>query len=193
MLPGSRVGEVSELAELYIKAAKKISMTQPDALFLVPLITRETRIIFEKALYTSINAAPEKHHPSFMIIFGHALMAMQAADIVVVASGTATLEAALLKRPMVITYRMPWFSWQILKRLNYLPYVGLPNILAGRFVVPELLQDDANPDKLAETILNLVNNEALLNDIRTEFMNMHEVLRQNNEDKAAQAVLEYLS
>ena len=193
MLPGSRVGEVSELAELYIKAAKKISMTQPDALFLVPLITRETRIIFEKALYTSINAAPEKHHPSFMIIFGHALMAMQAADIVVVASGTATLEAALLKRPMVITYRMPWFSWQILKRLNYLPYVGLPNILAGRFVVPELLQDDANPDKLAETILNLVNNEAILNDIRTEFMNMHEVLRQNNEDKAAQAVLEYLS
>jgi lipid-A-disaccharide synthase len=193
MLPGSRVGEVSELAELYIKAAKKISMTQPDALFLVPLITRETRIIFEKALYTSINAAPEKHHPSFKIIFGHALMAMQAADIVVVASGTATLEAALLKRPMVITYRMPWFSWQILKRLNYLPYVGLPNILAGRFVVPELLQDDANPDKLAETILNLVNNEALLNDIRTEFTNMHEVLRQNNEDKAAQAVLEYLS
>jgi len=193
MLPGSRVGEVSELAELYIKAAKKISMTQPDALFLVPLITRETRIIFEKALYTSINAAPEKHHPSFKIIFGHALMAMQAADIVVVASGTATLEAALLKRPMVITYRMPWFSWQILKRLNYLPYVGLPNILAGRFVVPELLQDDANPDKLAETILNLVNNEALLNDIRTAFTNMHEVLRQNNEDKAAQAVLDYLS
>lgn len=192
MLPGSRVGEVSQLAELYVKAAKKISMVQPEALFLVPLITRETRIIFEKALYASINAAHEKYHPSFKIIFGHAHMAMQAADLVVVASGTATLEAALLKRPMVITYRMPWLSWQILKRLNYLPYVGLPNILAGRFVVPELLQDDANPDKLAETILNIVNNEALLNDIRIEFTNMHELLRQNNEDKAAQAVLEYL-
>jgi lipid-A-disaccharide synthase len=88
---------------------------------------------------------------------------------------------------------MPWLSWQILKRLNYLPYVGLPNILGGRFVVPELLQDDANPDKLAETILNIVNNKALLNDIRAEFTSMHELLRQNNEDKAAQAVLEYLS
>jgi lipid-A-disaccharide synthase len=193
MLPGSRVGEVTQMAELYVKTAKKISMVQPEALFLVPLITRETRIIFEKALFASINAAPEKHHPNFKIIFGHAHMAMQAADLVVVASGTATLEAALLKRPMVITYRMPWLSWQILKRLNYLPYVGLPNILAGRFVVPELLQDDANPDKLAETILNIVNNKALLNDIRAKFTSMHELLRQNNEDKAAQAVLEYLS
>lgn len=193
MLPGSRVGEVTQMAELYVKTAKKISMVQPEALFLVPLITRETRIIFEKALYTSIDAAPEKHHPNFKIIFGHAHMAMQAADLVVVASGTATLEAALLKRPMVITYRMPWLSWQILKRLNYLPYVGLPNILGGRFVVPELLQDDANPDKLAETILNIVNNKALLNDIRAKFTSMHELLRQNNEDKAAQAVLEYLA
>lgn len=193
MLPGSRVGEVTKMAELYVKTAKKISMVQPEALFLVPLITRETRIIFEKALYTSIDAAPEKHYPNFKIIFGHAHMAMQAADLVVVASGTATLEAALLKRPMVITYRMPWLSWQILKRLNYLPYVGLPNILAGRFVVPELLQDDANPDKLAETILNIVNNKALLNDIRAKFTSMHELLRQNNEDKAAQAVLEYLA
>jgi lipid-A-disaccharide synthase len=93
---------------------------------------------------------------------------------------------------MVITYRMPWFSWQILKRLNYLPYVGLPNILAQRFVVPELLQDDANPTKLAEAILNMVNDKAILDDIRGEFTVMHELLRQNNEEKAAQAVLAYL-
>jgi lipid-A-disaccharide synthase len=118
---------------------------------------------------------------------------MQASDVVVVASGTATLEAALLKRPMVITYRMPWFSWQILKRMNYLPYVGLPNILAKRFVVPELLQEDANPTKLAETILNMVKDKKILNDIRVEFTSMHELLRQNNEEKAAQAVLAYLS
>ena len=168
-------------------------MVQPEALFLVPLITRETRLIFEKVIYASINAADEKHHPNFKILFGHAHMAMQASDLVVVASGTATLEAALLKRPMVITYRMPWFSWQILKRLNYLPYVGLPNILAERFVVPELLQHDANPTKLAETILNIVNDKTILNDIRTEFTGMHEQLRQNNEEKAAQAVLTYLS
>lgn len=193
MLPGSRTGEVKQLAELFVETAKKISMVQPEALFLVPLITRETRLIFEKVLYASINAADEKHHPNLKILFGHAHMAMQASDLVVVASGTATLEAALLKRPMVITYRMPWFSWQILKRLNYLPYVGLPNILAERFVVPELLQHDANPTKLAETILNIVNDKTILNDIRTEFTGMHEQLRQNNEEKAAQEVLTYLS
>ena len=192
MLPGSRVGEVKQLAELYVETAKKVSMVQPEALFLVPLITRETRLIFEKVLYASINQAGEKHHPQFKILFGHAHLAMQASDLVVVASGTATLEAALLKRPMVITYRMPWFSWTILKRMNYLPYVGLPNILAKRFVVPELLQDDANPTKLAETILNMVNDKAVMDDIRVEFTGMHEILRQNNEEKAAQAVLAYL-
>ena len=193
MLPGSRVGEVKQLAELYVETAKKVSMVQPEALFLVPLITRETRLIFEKVLYASINQAGEKHHPYFKILFGHAHLAMQASDLVVVASGTATLEAALLKRPMVITYRMPWFSWTILKRMNYLPYVGLPNILAKRFVVPELLQDDANPTKLAETILNIVNDKAIMDDIRIEFTGMHEMLRQNNEEKAAQAVLAYLT
>ena len=192
MLPGSRVGEVKQLAELYVETAKKVSIVQPEALFLVPLITRETRLIFEKVLYASINQAGEKHHPQFKILFGHAHLAMQASDLVVVASGTATLEAALLKRPMVITYRMPWFSWTILKRMNYLPYVGLPNILAKRFVVPELLQDDANPTKLAETILNMVNDKAVMDDIRLEFTGMHEILRQNNEEKAAQAVLAYL-
>jgi lipid-A-disaccharide synthase len=192
MLPGSRVGEVKQLAQLFVETAKKISNIQPKALFLVPLITRETRTVFEQVFYDSIKDDHEETHPNFKILFGHAHMAMQASDLVVVASGTATLEAALLKRPMVITYRMPWLSWQILKRMNYLPYVGLPNILAGRFVVPELLQDDANPEKLADTILNMINDKNILNDIRTEFTGMHELLRQNNEEKAAQAVLAYL-
>lgn len=193
MLPGSRVGEVKQLAELYVKTAQKISKVQSEALFLVPLITRETRMIFEQAIYDGFRESPEEAQPNFKVIFGHAHMAMQAADLVVVASGTATLEAALLKRPMVITYRMPWLSWQILKRMNYLPYVGLPNILAERFVVPELLQDNANSDKLAETIMGIVNDKMMLNDIRAEFTTMHELLRQNNEEKAAQAVLPYLS
>jgi lipid-A-disaccharide synthase len=192
MLPGSRVSEVKQLAELYVKTAQKINTIQSEALFLVPLITRETLILFEQAIYDGFNANPEDPQPNFKILFGHAHTAMQAADFVVVASGTATLEAALLKRPMAITYRMPWLSWQILKRMNYLPYVGLPNILAGRFVVPELLQDDANPDKLAETIMTIVHDKVILNDIRAEFTKMHELLRQNNEEKAADAVLAYL-
>lgn len=188
MLPGSRQSEVQQLADLYVKTARLIAETRPDAQFLVPLITRETRARFEQAIY-----ANEGETLPIQILFGHAHMAMAAADAVIVASGTATLEAALLKRPMVITYRMPSLSWQILKRMNYLPYVGLPNVLAGRFVVPELLQHDAVPEKLAEATLKLVSDKALMADINGEFTRMHESLRQNTQEKAAQAILGYLA
>jgi lipid-A-disaccharide synthase len=187
MLPGSRQSEVQQLADLYVKAAALIAQQQPEVQFLVPLITRETRTLFERAIY-----ANEAETVPIQILFGHAHMAMEAADAVVVASGTATLEAALLKRPMVITYRMPFLSWQILKRMNYLPYVGLPNILAQRFVVPELLQDDATPEKLAEAVLKLVGDRTLAAEISAEFMQIHETLKQNTQEKAAQAVLAYL-
>lgn len=187
MLPGSRQSEVKQLADLYVKTAKLIAQEHPDVQFLVPLITRETRAIFEQAMY-----ANQAYETPIQILFGHAHMAMEAADAVIVASGTATLEAALLKRPMVITYRMPRLSWWILKRMNYLPYVGLPNILAGRFVVPELLQHDAIPEKLAETTLRMVSDKTLMQEITAEFTRIHETLRQNTEEKAAEAILAYL-
>jgi lipid-A-disaccharide synthase len=187
MLPGSRQSEVRQLADLYVKTAKLIAQEQPEVQFLVPLITRETRAIFEQAIY-----ANQAYETPIQVLFGHAHMAMEAADAVIVASGTATLEAALLKKPMVITYRMPKLSWWILKRMNYLPYVGLPNILAGRFVVPELLQNDAVPDKLAETTLRMVSDKALMKEIGAEFSRIHEALRQNTEEKAAEAILAYL-
>ena len=193
MLPGSRVGEVGRLAELFVETAFQISKQREDALFLVPLITRETRDIFEKALFDRIASLDASDViPNVRIVFGHSHLAMQAADVVIVASGTATLEAALLKKPMVITYKMPWFSWQILKRLNYLPYVGLPNILAGRFVVPELLQKDANPEKLSSTVLEMMADKSRVKEIVTEFTNIHHLLRQNTEEKAVQAILSYL-
>lgn len=192
MLPGSRVGEVKQHAELFVQTAKKIAAIHENALFLVPLITRETRHIFEQAMYKNMTDHPELTPPNIKVLFGHASLAMQASDLVLVASGTATLEAALLKRPMVITYRMPWLSWQLLKRMNYLPWVGLPNILAERFVVPELLQDDATPDNLSEAMMSILGNKLAMDDIRADFTKMHESLRQNNEETAAQAVLAYL-
>lgn len=187
MLPGSRQSEVQELADLYVKTASLITEQHPEVQFLVPLITRETRTIFERALYRDQTPVLP-----VQILFGHAHLAMEAADAILVASGTATLEAALFKRPMVITYRMPALSWQILKRMSYLPYVGLPNILAQRFVVPELLQRDANPEKVAETLLKLVRDKAECKKIRSEFMRIHKSLKQNTEEKAAKAILEYL-
>ncbi len=192
MLPGSRQSEVEQLADLFVKTAKIITKEQPDIQFLVPLITRQTRKIFEQAIFDNQTNTEDEIALPIQILFGHAHMALEAADIVIVASGTATLEAALLKRPMVITYRMPWLSWQILKRMNYLPYVGLPNVLAGRFVVPELLQHDATPEKLADATLKLMSDKTLIRQIEQEFTNIHQTLRQNTEEKAAQVVLGYL-
>jgi lipid-A-disaccharide synthase len=188
MLPGSRQSEVKQLADLFVKTAKQILDTMPEVQFLVPLITRETRKIFEQAIYENQG---EEQLP-IQILFGHAHLAMEAADAVIVASGTATLEAALYKRPMVITYRMPWLSWKILKRMNYLPYVGLPNVLAGRFVVPELLQKEATPEKIADATIKLLEDKPLIEEIRKEFTEIHHRLRQNTEEKAAAAILAYL-
>ncbi len=188
MLPGSRQSEVQQLADLFVKTAKHMLDVMPDIQFLVPLITRETRKIFEQAIYDNQG---EEQLP-IQILFGHAHLAMEAADAVIVASGTATLEAALYKRPMVITYRMPWLSWQILKRMNYLPYVGLPNVLAGRFVVPELLQHEATPGKIADAALKLLGDKPLIEEIRKEFTDIHHRLRQNTDEKAAEAILAYL-
>jgi lipid-A-disaccharide synthase len=187
MLPGSRQSEVRQHAELFVNTAKIISQDNANTQFLVPLITRETRAIFEQALYKDMTQEIELN-----ILFGHAHDAMEAADVVLVASGTATLEAALLKRPMVITYRMPTLSWWILKRMNYLPYVGLPNILAGKFVVPELLQKDATPQKLADAVSALLTDRNHVQVIKDEFTAIHQTLKQNSAKKAASVILSYL-
>jgi lipid-A-disaccharide synthase len=187
MLPGSRQSEVQQHADLFVKTAQIISQDNVNTQFLVPLITRETRQIFENALYKNTF-----ENLDMDLLFGHAHDAMEAADVVLVASGTATLEAALLKRPMVITYRMPKLSWWILKHMNYLPYVGLPNILAGKFVVPELLQNDATPQKLADAVSLLLVDKNRTQEIKQEFTDIHQSLKQNSAKKAAETILRYL-
>ena len=187
MLPGSRQSEVQQHAELFVKTAKLIYADFPNAVFLVPLITRETRQIFELAIFHENESLP------IQILFGHAHDAMEAADVVIVASGTATLEAALLKKPMVITYRMSKLSWQILKRMRLQPYVGLPNVLAEKFVVPELLQDESTPEKLAEATIKLLGDVDNIAEIKAEFTKIHHSLKQNTAEKAANAILAYLS
>lgn len=186
-LPGSRQSEVKYLAHTYIETAKLVLQQMPDARFLVPLVSRETRGIFEQALYDC-----DAEQLPITLLFGHAQDAMIAADGVLVASGTATLECALLKRPMVITYRMPAFSWWMIKRKRYQPYFGLPNILCERFVVPELIQEDATPENLTQALLNLVNNGEAVTQLEETFHELHRTLRQNTAQKAAAAILPYL-
>jgi len=186
-LPGSRQSEVRQLAHLYIETAKLILTQLPEARFLVPLASRETRAIFEQAMY-DCNAETLP----FFLLFGHAQDAMIAADMVLVASGTATLECALLKRPMVITYRLNKLTWRMMKRKSYLPYFGLPNILCGRFVVSELLQDDATADNLAQALLNLLNDQDAIAQLEQTFTQLHLTLRQNTAERAAAVILPYL-
>ena len=184
LLPGSRQSELDYMADLFVRTAQQIQEQIPEVVFLVPVVSQETRWKFQAAIIRhGAGSLP------LQMLFGHAHLAMQAADAVIVASGTATLEAALLKRPMVITYRMSPLSWQILRHMNYLPYVGLPNILAGKLVVPELLQGEATPEKLAETVLQLANDKAAITRIQEEFTALHHLLRQNTEEKAAQVIL----
>lgn len=186
-LPGSRQSEVKHHALVYIETARLILKKYPDARFLVPLASRETRRIFEQTLFDN-----EAQELPITMLFGHAQDAMIVADGVLVASGTATLEAALLKRPMVITYRMPALSWWLMKRKGYQPYYGLPNILCGRFVVPELMQDDATPENLAQALLNLVNDANTVAQLEKTFTELHLALRQNTAQKAAAAILPHL-
>ena len=188
LLPGSRRSEVRYLAATYIETAKQILKKEPGAQFLVPLASRETRTIFENTLWKL-----EAQELPITMLFGHAHDAMIAADGVLVASGTATLEAALLKRPMVITYKMLPLTYWLSKRKAYLPYVGLPNVLAGKFVVPEILQNDATPENLAQALLNLVGDKDAVAELEVLFGHMHNQLKQDTAHKAAQAILPYLT
>lgn len=189
MLPGSRKGELEMMADTFVQTAKLIrERFLPDALFIVPLTTRETRLQFETAIYQQ-----QAGDIPFRLLFGHAQDALGAADVSLVASGTATLEAALIKRPMVITYKIAKLSYWIMKRMAYQAFVGLPNILAGRSVVPEILQDDATPENLAETLVKLYEDKENAEAVAEAFTDIHLQLRQNTAEKAANAVIECLN
>lgn len=187
MLPGSRQSELHYMAKLFVQTARTIAAASPDVQFLVPLASRETRNLFEEELYRAgCGDLP------LTVLFGHAHAAMIAADAVLVASGTATLEAALLKCPMVITYKMSPLTWRMMQRKKYLPYVGLPNILEGRFVVPELLQDDATPENLSQALLNLVNDEAVRLKLGHAFSRLYRDLKQDTAARAVEAIVPFL-
>ena len=188
LLPGSRQSELRYMADTFIATAKLLAQSMERPLFLVPLVSRETRAIFDAALYRA-----DAGELPLTILFGHARDALAAADVALVASGTATLEAALLKKPMVITYKMAEASWQLMRRMGHLPYVGLPNILAGEFVVPELLQHDATPENLAQALLNSLNDSVVRARIAQRFADIHRQLKCNTAEQAARAVLPLLA
>jgi lipid-A-disaccharide synthase len=144
VLPGSRAGEVASLMAIYSETMARLAAQHRNLHFLIPAANADRRRQIEAVL------APLELPAT--IISGQGREAMLASDAVLLASGTATLEAMLLRKPMVIAYRMPWLSWQILSRMAITRFVGLPNVLAGREVVPELLQDAASPEQLVRQV-----------------------------------------
>ena len=175
------------LADLFIDTASRLAERRPGTRFFVPLATRETRDYFESRLY-----AREARGLDLTILFGHARLALQAADVALIASGPATLEGALARCPMVITYKVPALTYRLMMRNPLLPYVGLPNILAGEFIVPELLQAHATPENLEQAISNWLDHKVARGRLEARYRAIHESLRCGNDERVAQALAPYL-
>ncbi|PLW70387.1 lipid-A-disaccharide synthase [Pseudohalioglobus lutimaris] len=183
LLPGSRGGEVSMLAPLFLQAARDLWQQQPDLSFVLPAANAER----EAQLRTLLAEQPDL---PVTLISGRSREAMAAADAVLLASGTATLEAALLKRPMVVAYRMAALSWWLISSLARTEYVALPNVLAGRALVPELLQDRATPEAVVACMQPLLKAGEAAADQLQAFDEMHRELARGYAGESAHALLE---
>ena len=185
ILPGSRQSEIRHLALRFFKAAAHVHSARPATKFIVPCVP---------GLLPEIEALAQKSgmQGRLQLLTGQSHTALAACDVTLIASGTATLEAALFKRPMVIAYHMPWLSWQITQRKRLQPWVGLPNILSGEFVVPERLQDDARPDRLALDVLDWLDAPEKIGVLQQRFTALHHELRRDTAQLATDAIAHLL-
>ncbi len=192
VLPGSRTSEIELIAPVFFKTMELLTkqLKGQKLHFLIPVAASHLRNALESLLQKTKHAHPEIQ---IYLVNGMADEVLEASDVVLIASGTATLQAALWKKPMVISYKVPWLTAQIMKRQGYLPYVGLPNILCGEFVVPELLQDEATPEKLATALQNWLNNPSKVASLKDRFAQLHESLRRPTGLLVAQAVAQTIT
>lgn len=186
LLPGSRVSEVESLAERFLGAAALVQRARPDARFVVPAVP---------GLRERIEAAGRAVGPErgLRVLDGQSHDALAACDLALVASGTATLETALFQRPMVISYHMNWLSYALMKPRQLQPWVGLPNILCADFVVPELLQADATPERLASALLEWLQAPARMRSVQSQFRELHTRLARDTATLAADAIQKILA
>lgn len=181
LLPGSRGGEVARLGALFLEAAERLRALRPGIRFVLPCASAERREQIEQLL--------AGRDLPLLLLDGRSHEALAACDAVLIASGTATLEALLYKRPMVVAYRVAPLTFSILRRLVKSPYISLPNLLAQRLLVPELIQDAASADALAQALAPLL----VDGEVQTEgFDAIHRTLRRDASSRAASAVLELL-
>lgn len=188
VLPGSRMSELKYNAVTFVAAAKLLLQRDTTLRVVAPMAGSRQRQFFETLL-----AAAGLGDVPLQILDGQSHVALAAADGVLVASGTASLEVALFKKPMVIGYKMMAATYHILRRLSYQPWIGLPNILAREFLVPELLQNDVTPQALADTLWEQMSNQARIAALRQRFTDMHRSLVRDTARESAQAVMQMLA
>lgn len=188
LLPGSRLSEIRHIAPLFLAAASLVHARDPSIQFIVPTATQETRRLFEAQIRHQ-----HREDLPVTVLEGRSHLALAACDAALVASGTATLETALFKRPMVIAYHMTYVSWLIMRRMGYLPWVGMPNILAREFLVPEFLQAAATPIALAEALMFQLFDNKNRAYLEERFLEMHHALRRDTAKTAADVVASIVS
>ena len=187
VLPGSRMSELKHNSAAFLGAARLLSQRDASLQFVAPMAGAAQRAYFaEEIVKAGLQDLPIR------LIDGQSHTAMAAADAVLVASGTASLEVALHKKPMVIAYKMMAASWHIMRHMGYQPWIGLPNILAREFLVPELLQGAATPQALADAIWQQLQDDNLKQRLRQRFIDMHHSLRRDTARESAQAVLKLI-
>ena len=185
ILPGSRASEVQYLAGVFFAAAAQMLRQRPMLRLVVPAVPALREKIEAAAREAGLGA-------QLTVVPGQSHTVLAACDVTLIASGTATLEAALFKRPMVIAYNMNWLSWQIMRRKQLQPWVGLPNILCNDFVVPEYLQDAATPQALAQAVLGWLEAPERMGALQQRFTALHHSLRQNTAQRATDAIKKVL-
>jgi lipid-A-disaccharide synthase len=187
IMPGSRMGELKYNTVAFIQAARLLRRREPSLHFVVPMAGDRQKDYFQKLVREAGLDDVE-----LQLLDGESHAAICAADAVLVASGTASLEVALYKKPMVIAYKMMRASWEIMRHMGYQPWIGLPNILAREFLVPELLQHHASAEALAENMWKQLTDQALRANLVRRFTDMHHSLLRNSAEESAEAVLKVI-
>lgn len=188
VMPGSRMGELKYLAAPFVEAVRLLAKRDPALRFVAPMAGERQR-----AYFTELIAKAGLHDVAIDLVDGQSHTVIAAADAVLVASGTATLEVALFKKPMVIAYKVMRASWEIMRHMGYQPWIGLPNILAREFLVPELLQNAATPQAMADALWQQLNDAPGRLRLVQRFTDMHHSLLRNSAQESADAVLRIIS
>ncbi|MFY9476703.1 MAG: lipid-A-disaccharide synthase [Aquabacterium sp.] len=185
VLPGSRRAEIKYIGPAFLQTVALLARQRPELRFLLPMAPGR-RSMIEPLVAEHAPDAP------LTLLDGHSHEALAACDVTLIASGTATLEAALFKTPMVIAYKLNALNWHLMKNMGYLPWIGLPNILAREFLVPERVQQDATPERLAQDVLDWLDNPAKADAVRQRFTEMHHLLKRDTARCASDAIAQVL-